>query len=287
MFKYLTCCVLIATTALGADAPNDAEYALRLKPVIMLRLDETPTAEKGGFKEATGNTPGGTASAGKGLPKQVAGGADWMGKGLEFVHDGASVSVPSSPAISKLGDTSATTGLSVSFWLRKQREFNDGTGRVLNFPEVLEIMNNKAAKGAFLSFTVCGGSFINYKNNSVQVMDGAWHHLGLSADFKKENDNLSLYIDGRLADTTTVVFKSAVQGKNSGLVIGGRGSSSAQLIGALDEVVLFGRPLSEEEMAALYAGPVFAGLPQTLILPNKGTLRGSTPPKPSGTSSSQ
>ena len=266
----------LASSAMAAEAPNDAEYALRLKPVIMLRLDETPSAEKGCFKDATGNTPGGTASAGKALPKQVDGGADWMGKGLEFVNDGASVFVPSTSAISKLGDTSETTGLSVSFWTKKKREIGDA-GRVLNFQDVLEIKNDKLAKGAFLSFNVCGWSLVKYKNNSVQVMDGAWHQIGLSADFKKENDNLSLYIDGRLADTTTAEFKSAVQGKSSGLVVGGRGAGSAGVNCALDEVMLFDRPLSDEEMAALHDGPVSAGAPQTLILPAKGTLHGSTP----------
>jgi len=266
----------LASSAMAAEAPNDAEYALRLKPVIMLRLDETPSAEKGCFKDATGNTPGGTASAGKDLPKQVDGGADWMGKGLEFVNDGASVFVPSTSAISKLGDTTETTGLSVSFWTKKKREIGDA-GRVLNFQDVLEIKNDKLAKGAFLSFNVCGWSLVKYKNNSVQVMDGAWHQIGLSADFKKENDNLSLYIDGRLADTTTAEFKSAVQGKSSGLVVGGRGAGSAGVNCALDEVMLFDRPLSDEEMAVLHAGPVFAGLPQTLFLPDKGTLHGFIP----------
>ena len=116
----------LAGSAMAAEPPKEAEYALRLKPVIMLRLDESPTAEKGCFKDATGNTPGGTASAGKELPKQVDGGADWMGKGLEFVHDGASVFVPSTSAISKLGDTTETTGLSLSFWFKKEQQRSVG-----------------------------------------------------------------------------------------------------------------------------------------------------------------
>ena len=274
----MTILLLAALSVLHAAEPDpSAEYGLRLKPVMFLRLGETPASEKDCFKDATGNALGGTASADKELPKQADGGADWMGKGLEFVNGGASVFVPSTPATAKLGDTSATTGLSVSFWIKKQRALNDGSGRVLNFQDVLEIVNDKMA-AAFLGFNVCGAPIVNYKANSVKVMDGAWHQIGVTADFKKENDNLSLYIDGRLANTSTVVFKSTKQGKNSGLVIGGRRSGSADLTGAIDEVALFDRPLSDEEMAVLHDGPVSAGVPQTLILPEKGTLRGSMPP---------
>ena len=271
----------LTNLAMAAEPPKEGEYALRLKPVMLLRLDEAPTAEKGGFKDATGNTPGGTASAGKELPKQVDGGADWRGKGLEFTNDGASVFVSSSSAIAKLGDTTETTGLSLSFWFKKEQQRSVGgeQGRVfLNFDGVLGVVYISVKGGsAQLGFRVCGASIESYKTNSIKVMDGAWHQLGFSADFKKENDNLSIYIDGRLTDTKTVAFTSAIQGKNSGLIIGGRRSSSAQLTGALDEIAVFDRPLSDEEMAALHAGPVFAGLPQTLILPGKGTLNGSTP----------
>ncbi|MEI6422202.1 MAG: hypothetical protein WCP55_08275, partial [Lentisphaerota bacterium] len=181
-FFMLTVVLLLAPLYVvqATEPAPSAEYGLRLKPVMFFRLGETPTAEKDCFKDATGNTPGGTASGGKELPKQIDGGAEWMGKGLEFVKGCASVFVPSTPATSKLGDTSATTGLSVSFWIKKQRVFGDQNAQVLNFQDVLEIGDDKMA-AAFLGFNVCGGSINNYKTNSVKVMDGAWHQIGVTA----------------------------------------------------------------------------------------------------------
>ena len=264
----------VATRALAGPA----EYGLRHKPVMFFRLEESPTADTGCFKDATGNTPGGTVkNSAKGLPRMIGGASDWAGHGLDFSATEACVEAPASTATFALGDMARTDGMSVSFWIKTRWHIDDNNRRVLGYGNVFEVTPSKN-DGGNLVFALCGAQTTFPAAVAHALMNDTWHHVGVAIDFKRDHDNFRLYLDGSRVGTSSGFFQSAIQNRrNGGLVIGARTNGSQDFNGALDEVALFDRFLDDSEMAALHAGPVFAGLPQTVVLPVNGELRGWVP----------
>jgi sialidase-1 len=83
--------------------------------------------------------------------------------------------------------------------------------------------------------------------------DGQWHHLVLRRDRKAGDGRLTLFLDG---DPTTVADVPGSVSRTSpfGIHIGQRLDSRAHFTGAIDEVRLYGRALSDPEVASLGAG---------------------------------
>ncbi len=94
--------------------------------------------------------------------------------------------------------------------------------------------------------------------SSVNINDGAWHHLAATRD--NTTGAIALYVDGVLRGSGT-----GATGDRTfppGLRIGSLQTGGGFLNGALDDVRLYSRVLSDSELTALAAGPLTA--PQNL-----------------------
>lgn len=81
--------------------------------------------------------------------------------------------------------------------------------------------------------------------------DGQWHHVA----FQRTAENLRLYVDGELASETWAAHGSITEGQEfgiQGIHLGQRIDGVDRLNGAMDEVRIFRRALSESEIRLLY-----------------------------------
>lgn len=92
------------------------------------------------------------------------------------------------------------------------------------------------------SFTSGGWKSFDAPTN---VTDGTWHHVAATY----EQPNFKLYIDGEL--DAEVAPDGVPESNESPLYIGGCDIGNYWMTGAIDEVVLFDRALSEAELAEL------------------------------------
>ncbi|MFF7259055.1 exo-alpha-sialidase [Streptomyces sp. NPDC008159] len=99
--------------------------------------------------------------------------------------------------------------------------------------------------------------------------DGRWHHLAL----RRGGGQLTLFVDGTrfaVADVTGSVSRNSPFGVH----LGQRVDSRVHFTGALDEVLLVGRALSDDEVAGLRAGDTAARHGAILWLPMDRVDRG-------------
>src|SRR5207342_2106505 len=75
--------------------------------------------------------------------------------------------------------------------------------------------------------------------------DGGWHHLAL----RRGGGRLSLFVDGTTVSTADVP-RSVSRNSPFGVHLGQRMDSRAYFTGAIDEVRVYDRVLSDEELSA-------------------------------------
>jgi hypothetical protein len=112
-------------------------------------------------------------------------------------------------------------------------------------------------------FYVRSASGTVYKaDSSVFADDGVWHNLIGVCD--GINSNLSLYIDGSLAATAWIPTNAGVYEASAPMAIGAGtstpGSYNVQFFGNIDDVTAFKSPLSPQEVAGIFGGPISAAL---------------------------
>ena len=94
-----------------------------------------------------------------------------------------------------------------------------------------------------------GGSTGRVISSGTNVVDGQWHQVGLVFNHGVENST-KLYVDGDLVFTTTTQFYTGYLGD---FVVGANNGGGAQFYtGLIDEVNVWNRVLSQEEITSLY-----------------------------------
>ena len=163
----------------------------------------------------------------------------YMGKGFEF--DGADDSI-------NLGNPSSlniTGNLTISSWV-KINEFPIGHPAVVR-------KNNAYALRFKQSDTTLG--FFIYNDSGVQVLSstktswnsGEWYYISGTYD----GSNLRLYING-VEDNSLPVSGSIITSADN-VAIGSSGAGGGYFNGIIDDVMIFNRTLSAEEIRGLYA----------------------------------
>lgn len=109
---------------------------------------------------------------------------------------------------------------------------------------------------------------------STAIVDGtsAWHLITVTKDNVGQADNFKLYIDGVLnaskADTNSI-------GDNHTLLFGEEhtGNSQYHFLGKLDDITIYNRVLSGQEISSLYSGSqiVLSPGPQLIPIPSPST----------------
>jgi Concanavalin A-like lectin/glucanases superfamily len=103
-----------------------------------------------------------------------------------------------------------------------------------------------------------GSTWITTTADQV-VLNSGWHHLTIVLS---DSDALTLYIDGVEAASENVgsAILYSGQGANSRIASHGNGGSTTDLIGRIDDVKVFNRPLGPEEAFQLYRGSRINGI---------------------------
>jgi len=94
------------------------------------------------------------------------------------------------------------------------------------------------------------GSDYWYSIGSTTVSDGVWHFI--AGVYDASSNSMSTYVDGELENTSTSI--TVYNGQNNAVYIGKwiKAATPRKLNGTVDEVMIFNRSLSANEVAALY-----------------------------------
>ena len=172
---------------------------------------------------------------------------------LALLFDGSNdyVAVPDSSSVDIASD------FSISMWLKTTSTANT---------VILEKSNNNtnyqmhmsSVTGGDLQFGICSSGTTCRVESNFKVSDGNWHHA--VGTFSDGNNTLRIYIDGVLRNSNTNATDGLAANTQS-LLIGSR-SGSFGFPGLLNDVRIYKRELSVNEVRQLYRGgiPSPAGL---------------------------
>ena len=180
--------------------------------------------------------------------------------GFGFGLDGVSafVQIPDAPALKP-------TNLTVMCWVRFDALDSPGNtpsgqqfivfkqnSRATNFEGFL-LSKERQVTGDVFSWTVTSAAGQSARiETSEAIVPGVWYHVAAV----RGPDFLQLYLNGQLAGTTGVSFPQDYGSFPLYFGSSGQPAFDRKLAGTLDEVCLFGRPLSASEISADY----FSGL---------------------------
>ena len=130
------------------------------------------------------------------------------------------------------------------------------------------------------NFTTGGNDF--YPNNGTSVNDNQWHHVGVTYD---GNSNLKIYIDGVLVNSTTITYSTTGQIN----FFGHYNHTGNQWVGLLDDIGIWNRALTQQEITALYLGCIPPSAASSIIglsnvCQNQNSITYTTPLIPNATS---
>ncbi len=166
--------------------------------------------------------------------------------GQAFTFDGTSgyVSIPDSAPLD-----SFTNAMTIELWMRSATIGNnaDWVGLVSKGNESWRLMGRTSANTADVAFNGVTPSEITGTRN---VNDGQWHHIAGTYD----GNRIALYVDGTL--DASVTASGTIAQLNFPVYIGGDSEPPAGhtylFNGQIDEVSLYNRALSSDEIAAIY-----------------------------------
>ena len=183
-----------------------------------------------------------------------------VGSGFQFTNVGAGVMVGNPPALQ-------VQDFTISAWIRRQSA-SVVTLDTTSWSNCASIFGF-GANGYVLAILPSGGLYLSKANvdNTLptcgSVTDTNFHHVALT----KSGTTLIFYVDG-VAFPRQTPYTSAFQ-FNSPACIGATGSSLANsFYGTIDELAMYGRPLTSNEITAIYTAGG-AGMCQPPSLPGQ------------------
>lgn len=182
--------------------------------------------------------------------------------GQAFNLAGGFVVVPDNATLDLTGE------FAFEFWYQHTLSYNDfrgllakrvgGTNGVTNYGASLETLqyglglyyNDPAATGGD-DFTKLNSQF-----ESIRLFPapnaGAFHHFAGTYRQLADGIELTLYVDGALARSDNIPGNLANTVNNAALTIGASAAGLEPFLGLIDEVAIYSRALSEDEIAAIH-----------------------------------
>ena len=196
------------------------------------------------FDEGNGTTA--ADSSGNGNDGTLVNGPTWIadgkyGKALYF--DGVDDRVTT---ISSTGSTSAVT---VEAWI-KEATANSNAGLVFdtNWSYGIWIQNSKIQGGIWNA-----SSYQHTASSQVIPQTGIWYHIAMTYDMTTDHI-VRLYVNGTLAANWTAIGPTKIPNK---VDVGGRNPNNWYFNGTIDEVRIYNRALSADEIWNHYVhGPI-------------------------------
>jgi hypothetical protein len=163
-----------------------------------------------------------------------------FGKGFEFDGAGDYVDVGNSDTLKQLSRNN--TNVTFSLWIKTTATSGAFFGK--QQPYELRIGSNS------LQFRIDNttANLVALTANTP-INDGKWHHGTIVLD---RSENLTIYIDGIFDTTTDISFIDQILSEANNLLIGQRSGGVRYLNGTIDEVMIFNRSLSTDEILSLY-----------------------------------
>ncbi len=168
-------------------------------------------------------------------------------------------------------DTVTSTAGTIEFWVKAS---STGTQQFLVSREAGCMgwetrINTTGTINAFIASTPsgCGSAVYTEITSPLTYADNAWHHVAVT--IKRSTNTIRLYVDGqKVAESTTIPSGNGASG--NALKIGADYANTNLLNGSLDEIKIYNRELTADEIRAEYDAET-AGVPAGLSL---GTIIG-------------
>jgi hypothetical protein len=191
-----------------------------------------------------------------GHPGALLGSPDWVasqrGGALDFSQRGDAVRVASSAQLDDL------ESFSVALWFYADTTGNNGQGRFVSKGDSFQIRYSNNSSSIYFDAKRWGGRegrwrFITPDRQSTRR---AWHHLVVAYDYANSANDPVAYLDGnRLLDLDELQAPSGrLQGSTGDLYLGNRESLDRTFDGRLDDVRVYRRLLTPEEVMQLASG---------------------------------
>ena len=110
----------------------------------------------------------------------------------------------------------------------------------------------------FKLFGNAAGSIYIERHGGAVAISGSWNHLVATYDGSGKADNIKFYLNGSDITSTTNTFSagtwSALNDSEAPVIIGGIAGNSDRFKGYLDEVSIWSKELSSEDVTTIYNG---------------------------------
>ncbi len=167
--------------------------------------------------------------------------------------DGANdyISVPDAADLRITGD------IAIAFWYQKTAEAGDwqrivGKGNTTQRNYGVWEWSGADGRVLFQEYNASGGNILNMDSGALAPGTGTWNHCVATI----QGNTAQLYINGQLASTAT---RTGTPGTSADPLLIGYAGFHTYFPGYLDEVLLYGRALSLQEVQALYAAGLQGG----------------------------
>lgn len=227
-------------------------------PVLHLTFDNVAGSGNGSIITNTGS--GGANFNGKivgsGGASIVSGGR--FGNALSLNGTGGTTSNNIVIITNKVLNTDSSASWTVGYWLKTTTAgaviMYQGDGTWSSAGQTTYYLNSGgAATGTRAGYVRWGGGWLT---GTTTLNDGAWHFVTLVDNAGSQ----TIYVDGNLDAVTSTVSSPLASNANQ-IRIGGSpdpGDGAAKMTGLIDEVYLFDRALSQNEVLALYGNNSFS-----------------------------
>lgn len=267
---------------------KEPHYGLLLNPLYLISMDTPASTASAGVVEEAGTTCAELKGNLKTLPKMESGARPFTGNAWNFAGADCKVAVHNRFNISRIGRLSSTKGFALSLWLKGDK-YGNHLGRIGGFGK-FEMGPHKYSQG--VQVNTAGPSLHTPIKPKIPFWDNQWHHVVVTGDLNSKENNVKLYVDGKLVDQKSHHYTEKFSSDRPDHTHnwGCRGNGAGHWFGGqIDDIMAFDRALTEEEVAYLFNGPtaeqqaqlkatkpeVNAGSDQLYRLPVKEvTLRG-------------
>ena len=223
---------LVSTASLATDFPQG----------LLIHFPFYQPASGGVVTDRTVRRHNGLATGTKWTNAGKTGGA------CEFTATNDCILITNSPSLN-------TTQMTVAVWFKTSKTGPAGSiviekGMGAGYALTIVGQSNGAANSGKLCFSVNGHAALSDTN----VTDGAWHHCAATYD----GGTARLYVDGVLQRQTTL-WRADISANTNDLTIGINRSNpasedkSSSFAGVIDEVMIFNRAVSGNEVKAVVA----------------------------------
>ena len=252
-------------------------------PAILFNLNQSPVTGPAAITNDAQSNPAfwGTLSGSGTNPTLVTGATSHTGSAWQF-NGGRSLAEGPDVITKSLGNANASAGLTVAFWVNYQSQLTDQWTRLLALGgsgEAFDASIQNAAAGIgqgklllTFGYNDIDGSRLVSLTTPAPILDGTWHHIAMTIDYRRTNNNALLYIDDvkQAALSVTVTGQHTVT--NSSLYLGAWGNGSPWHGGALDQFLACTNALNPNELAELYNTGVITNYAPVILITNPATV---------------